>query len=975
MMIRYLLTSAPGMLIKPGVLLLCFVLQACQWLGHSDIPIKPTVTLESLQPAVLTLPPTSGNSVNVSEVIENYTRLLPLLSDPEKQLIVLHRLADLKLQKGELLMADQARDELDVAVTAYTGLLQQYPERAENDEVLYQLAKTYDLKGDAQRYFETLSRLVAEFPESEYMSEVQFRRGELLFSWSDYQAAEQAFTSVISLADPTYITNARYMLGWSQFKQTRYEDALVAFTQVLDDVFSDQAGQEVNSLDAVPLHQTTLVNDLLRVMNLAYGYLEGAASVATLFDNIGAKHYEALVYNHYSDWLLKNEEFTNAIAVYKTFIQKHPLSLWAPRYHIRVIDTLKRAKFMTTLYDEKAAFIRLYGLDTDFWTFHEGNPALSPAKNETDNLAFTREQLEHLLIELADHHYIKAQMAEQKTPAKTKALSAEAKENHALAADYNRQFVATFPVHEKTAKRVFLMAESEFRIENWLAAIHAYQQAGYDYPDFEEAAEAAYASILAFDAFSQTWQSLSPEQQAQWQEQQQANRLRFVEQHFRDARALDVLFIALSEQFKQQQFALALANAQRLIDWPLSFENAPMASALQLAESQLIKAHSLYALADYPAAELAYQEALQLLNNKDPRRPAIIENLAASVYRQAEAHLAADNKDLAITELLRVGQVAPSSTLRQNAEYDAANYLLELSRWPEAIKVLSVFRANYPQHELINTLPAKLALAYRETAQWSLAAGELKRMMALAKTEQEKQDIAFIVAELYDKAGDKQEAILSYRAYANQYPDPADVYMEAANRLGELYEDTNDPLKRRFWLAKQMQRVDELGAKADDRMRYLAARASSVLANDAFIQYKAIRLSLPLDQSLDKKTQALEKALKAYQKTASYGISEFSTEAGFRMAELYTILSSALMESDRPADLNELELEQYEILLEEQVFPFEDSAISIHEQNASRAWSGLYDQWVKSSFDALRKLLPGRYAKDEVPMGGINVLE
>ena len=119
----------------------------------------------------------------------------------------------------------------------------------------------------------------------------------------------------------------------------------------------------------------------------------------------------------------------------------------------------------------------------------------------------------------------------------------------------------------------------------------------------------------------------------------------------------------------------------------------------------------------------------------------------------------------------------------------------------------------------------------------------------------------------------------------------------------------------------------------------------------------------------------MEKALKAYQKTASYGISEFSTEAGFRMAELYSHLSKSLMDSDRPDNLNELELEQYEILLEEQVYPFEDNAIDIHEQNASRSWNGLYDDWVKKSFVELRKLLPGRYAKDEASMEIINVLQ
>ena len=85
--------------------------------------------------------------------------------------------------------------------------------------------------------------------------------------------------------------------------------------------------------------------------------------------------------------------------------------------------------------------------------------------------------------------------------------------------------------------------------------------------------------------------------------------------------------------------------------------------------------------------------------------------------------------------------------------------------------------------------------------------------------------------------------------------------------------------------------------------------------------------------------------------------------------------SGQIISQGNVEDINELELEQYDILLEEQVYPFEDSAIDIHEQNASRAWDGLYDKWVKKSFSELRALLPGRYAKDEAPVEVMNVLQ
>lgn len=962
------------------VILVSLLLQACQLFSLSEDEVAiPKYSLESLQPAVINLPKTKVSSIAVSEVIDSYTKLLPLLNDPEKQIKVLHRLADLKLQKGEELMAEQAIDELDIAISAYAGLLVKYPERSDNDKVLYQLAKTYELKGDAEKNLETLTRLVSDYPDTAYFSEVQFRRGEILFAWSEYALAEQAFEAVIEseneAEEDTFLTNAYYMLGWSIFKQNSYESALVEFSHVLDRVFAKHRDLIVSDLTWVEAHQKTLVNDLLRVMGLSFSYLDGAPSLSTLFERVGPKHYEVLVYSHYSQFLTAQELFTNAVEVYKSFITRQPLNLWAPRFHIRVIETLAKAKFKTTIYDEKVTFVNSYGLGTKFWQYHEDNPKLKPAYSVSEHLEFSKIHLEKFLIELADISYIKGQTAEKKLAKKALTPSENMKTHFSKSSAYNRQFVGTFPSHPLNAKRLFLLAESEFKIHNWQKAIDAYEQVGYDYPEFPEASEAAYAAIVAYTEFSKTWVNLEPEQKQILLFAEQQNRLRFVQEHAKDKRALDVLFVALSYEFNAKAYDLALLNADKLLDWPNSFLNAPNASAFQLQETYLIKAHSLYALMRYQEAESVYVKALASLNKHDTRRLALIENLAATVYKQAEALLKQDKVELAVAQLLRVGKVAPSSTLRQNAEYDAANYLIELKKWPESIQVLNDFRASYPKHDLIDTLPAKLALSYRETQQWSLAADELKRMIGLAKTEKEKQDISFIVAELYDKAENFSEAILSYRSYANKYPKPADVFMEAANRLAELYEQTNVPLKRRFWLAKQMKTVDQLGSKADDRMRYLAARASSVLANDAFVQYKRINLSLPLDKSLTKKTKALEKALKAYQKTASYGISEFSTEAGYRMAELYSHLSQALMASDRPDNLNELELEQYEILLEEQVYPFEDNAIDIHEQNASRSWNGLYDDWVKKSFGELRKLLPGRYAKDEASMEVLNVLQ
>jgi hypothetical protein len=97
----------------------------------------------------------------------------------------------------------------------------------------------------------------------------------------------------------------------------------------------------------------------------------------------------------------------------------------------------------------------------------------------------------------------------------------------------------------------------------------------------------------------------------------------------------------------------------------------------------------------------------------------------------------------------------------------------------------------------------------------------------------------------------------------------------------------------------------------------------------------------------------------------AYAIAEYTTQANYSLANLYSVLAKDLMESSRPNGLSALELSQYELLLEEQAFPFEETAITLHENNAERAYGGLFDDWVKESLKTLENLLPVRYRKPE----------
>lgn len=109
----------------------------------------------------------------------------------------------------------------------------------------------------------------------------------------------------------------------------------------------------------------------------------------------------------------------------------------------------------------------------------------------------------------------------------------------------------------------------------------------------------------------------------------------------------------------------------------------------------------------------------------------------------------------------------------------------------------------------------------------------------------------------------------------------------------------------------------------------------------------------------------MDKALKAYGRAASYKVPEVLTAATYRIAEIYQDLGLAIYNSERPIRLNEEELEQYDILLEEKAYPFEEKAIEFHELNVSRFADGLQGVWIWKSLEQLKEFLPVRYDKKE----------
>jgi tetratricopeptide (TPR) repeat protein len=828
------------------------------------------------------------------------------------------RLADLEMDRAEATSAESGQPpDLRLAIQRYTRFLRQHPDAPGQDGVLYQLARAQDLAGDSAAALVTLDRLVAQHPATPVRDEAEFRRGELLFSASRHAEAERAF-SVVLQARPESLYHERslYMQGWSRFKQARLEDALQSFFGVLD---RKLGAAEPGALPALTRADRELLEDSLRVVSLSLQNLQGAAGIPALIATPARESYEPEVYRALAELYLKQERVKDAADTLAAFAARRPLHAQAPVLLSRVIGIHEQAGFASLALQSKQDFVTRYGVRSAFRSANpEGWERAQPLVNAH-------------LAELARHHHALAQKH-------------RAEADVSAAIRWYREAVESFPDAPEAAESRFLLAELLFENQRWAEAAADYEQVAYADRPHPRSADAGYAVLLAHA-------KLEPAagDRAAWQRLGVERALRFADRFGADPRAAAVLADATDKRF-------ALGDGEGAVELALRvLKLQPEATPEQRRVAWTVLAHTAFDGGRYADGEAAYREVQTLA----PGQEGIAERLAASIYRQGEAERAAGRTQAALAHFDRV----PASQARATAQIDAAAARVALGDWAGAAAALEDFRRQQPTHALAADVPARLAAAYLELRQWDRAALELERMAETLADPAAARDARWQVAELQARAGDRPAEKRALERYLARHPAPLAPAIEARHRLAAMARSAGDRRAELAWTRALMEAERAGGDERTPRTMTLGALALLELTQPTLEACRQVALKEPLQRQLKLKQTRLEQALAALQQVADYGVAEAVTAAAFHGAELYRDFGRALMASERPRGLKKAEREQYDVLLEEQAFPFEEKAIALHEANAQRTTQIPHDPWTRRSVQALGQLVPARWAK------------
>ena len=922
--------------------LVCCIVGALLVAAPVDARVKKKDTIASLEDKTVDVRP--GKLILGSSELarQSYRDFLDLVSDdPELRAEALRRLGDLELEASEAEQLLQNVDALDVrgfnnAVELYQRLLEAYPDYRRNDTVLYQLARAYEVGGRTDEALAVLNELVARYPDTVLIDEVQFRRGEMLFLRKDYNAAEMAYQDVVGAGDSSrFFEQSLYKLGWAQFKLGWYEDSLSSFFGLLDrKLIYVQARDGEERLVTMTRPERELFEDTIRVLSITFSYMGGADSIDQFLSQRETPKYAHIIYSNLGDLYLEKERFQDAALTYEAFVDQDPYHPKAPELQVQVIEAYKQGGFPSLVLQGKEDFVERYGMDGPFW---ERNP-------RDRNEAVTR-HLKANLTDLAQYYHAEAQQD-------------GAKSDYQQAANWYRKYLAYFPGEPDTANTNFLLAEILFESEDYGQATAEYERTAYGYPFHDKSAEAGYAAILAYREHEETLEDAA---RAEWHQAYLDSGLRFADTYPEHPESGAVLTTVAEDLFRQNRFDLAVGVGEAVVA-----KQPPVKPELARTAWTVI-AHSQFDLENYAQAETAYYSLRGVTPGDDAMANAEIkERIASSIYKQGEAARDAGDLETAIGHFRRLGQAVPDSPIRMTAEYDAAAALINLQAWDRASVVLEEFRRDYPDSEFADDVSQKLAVTYLESGRSGQAAAEFERIaVAASSSDDVRREALWKASELYEQTGALSSEQRVLNNIVARYPNPLSESIEARARLLEIARQNGNSQEVVARLQELVQVDATAGAQRSDRTRYLAATASLELAEPVRKRFEVVKLTQPLADSLKLKKDLMEDVIDAYTKASDYGVAEVTTAATFRLGEVYEQFSSDLMGSDRPTDLAADALEQYEILLEEQAFPFEEKAIDLYVANADRAADGIYDEWIRKSFERLAGLMPARYAKKE----------
>jgi len=909
------------------------------------------------------------------------------------------------------------------SIGLYRQLLERFPKFRFNDATTYLLGYCLEKQNDFEGAQQAYRDVIDDYPKSKFVTEAWVRIGEYYFDdYDDPDAlprAADAYEHAIQDTQSPLYDKSLYKLGWTYYRQDRFEPAVQRFLQLVDHY--DQTGTKKDGKAAGELRGEALQYTAISFADEKWGSVEKAKAT---FAKMGGRPYESEVYRRMGDVYFDQTRHTDAIAAYRLAIQRDPLGDQAPALQQKIVQAYERDRKLEDAFRESEALATTYAPGTAWYEKHKNDPVL---------LASTQELGERNLYGSAVYHHQQALALKQQGKLEA------AKTTFESAARGYEAYLARFPRSKAAYEVQFFAAECQYNSLQFGKAARNYDYIRDTGADDKYRKDAAYGAVLA-------WSKLIEQQQEQKKlaklpvlrskdrpEGDKAQPIAlapeekslvaaidgFVQLSPKDERAPGVAYKAAELMYAHNQFPDARARFENIIKSYPRTEVAKYSTNLTV-ESFLIDKD--WRSVEDVSARLA--QNTEVIDPKSELYRDLVKFKLAGRFKLADELMAQGAWDQAAQKYIQLVDEEPKHEFADKALNNAAVCYEKDHRFESALKLYERIFRDYPKSKLADAALFRVAVNQENSYDFDHAVQSYERLVKEYPASKDREAALYNAARLlegqqkypqaaaayaryadlfprsedapknqyraalvYEKQGDTKNEIKALNEYVRRFggrSNQAELAIEAQKKLGDAFAKSGSPRDARKAWETAAREFDRRGLKPDAALQGAdaAAEARFQVAEQELKEFDKLKIGgkgKALEKSFTVKRAAVKKVQDSYAEVFKYKRTEWSLAALYRRGYVLERFGQTINETPVPPDVKRLGGEAvaaYQDLLQQQTAALEDKAVESYAATLAEARKNrISNEWTKRTLEALNRYRPKDYPvlKDPKPAIAVDV--
>ncbi len=769
------------------------------------------------------------------------------------------------------------------------------------DAIRYALGYALYSQGEIDEAMTVFVDMVKNYPWSNYLHEVSFRLGELYYAMEQLDEALEAYDVLLDFPDSVFYEKALYKTAWIYYKLDAFNKAVDLFMKIADRKGTKDFKEEGIMQESI--HGLIISLSHFKSMDKAIDYLQSK----------GLRKYTMLVLEKLGDKLIDETRFEEAIiiltSITKLFPEKNPFLPFIYNKLANLYDRVGKK--------EKALHIRWELANRFNYTTKWRRINYPLGSKKIDNL------VSKIMVSVAKQSHIKSKNTEDPKDFKETITA-------------YRTFLSLFPKEQNSKEINLLLAEALFGAKIYDEAAHEYEKTALLYPVGKNRADISYSAFLSYEILFYQ----SPDKKGEIVNSA-AHVLSAFKSSFSMIHKLEKALHRLADMYIEVgKFAIARETLM-----PMAKEKKDVRAYKKIAEIYLLEDNLI-------AAEDAYSKI-----PKKYKDTAVKEKIAQLRYKIAGKNLQAEKYEYAVAMYNKTFSEYPGYKIGESALIQLGNIYIKKKNLNDLNNVVKSLVEAYPNSDGAVSLLVKAGQDLEKEEPLE-AAMLYEDASSIAHSREDAQKLLKAAGILFEKNKKFGKAENIFKKYLLETTIQNESRAEALYRLGNIQMKRN---KKEEGI-ETLNKMKELKEFLDNRK---LAKANLLLLNERLDNFFKIKLAYPFEETLKQKTLKLDILLKEYSNIAKQKIPAFLPEIFFQMGRAIEDYRNSIIHSERPEDLSKEELEEYNFLLEEKAYPYDDQAVKTYKRSIEASIKNMiFNKWMDKSLKRLVDLRPALYKRE-----------